>query len=51
LEYIPGTAQADRPAVFTMQSNEAGSLILRWEISGTLQPGASGALRFQARVR
>jgi uncharacterized repeat protein (TIGR01451 family) len=51
LEYIPGSAQADRPAVFTTQSNEAGSVILRWEISGTLQPGQSGALRFQARVR
>jgi uncharacterized repeat protein (TIGR01451 family) len=51
LEYIPGSAQADRPAVFTTQTNEAGSVILRWEISGTLQPGTSGALRFKARVR
>jgi uncharacterized repeat protein (TIGR01451 family) len=51
LEYVPGTAQSDRPAVFTTEMNEAGSLILRWEISGTLQPGQSGALRFQARVR
>ncbi len=51
LDYVPGSAQSDRPAVFTTQVNEAGSLILRWEISGTLQPGQSGALRFQARVR
>jgi uncharacterized repeat protein (TIGR01451 family) len=51
LEYVPGSAQSDRPAVFTTQTNEAGSVILRWEISGTLQPGQSGALRFQARVR
>jgi uncharacterized repeat protein (TIGR01451 family) len=51
LEYVPGSSQSDRPAVFTTQLNEAGSLILRWEISGTLQPGQSGALRFQARVR
>jgi uncharacterized repeat protein (TIGR01451 family) len=51
LEYVPGSAQSDRPAVFTTQMNEAGSLILRWEITGTLQPGQSGALRFQARVR
>jgi uncharacterized repeat protein (TIGR01451 family) len=51
LEYVPGSAQADRPAVFTTQLNEAGSQILRWEVSGTLQPGQSGALRFQARVR
>jgi uncharacterized repeat protein (TIGR01451 family) len=51
LEYIPGSAQSDRDAVFTMQENEAGSMVLRWEISGTLLPGQSGRLRFQARVR
>jgi uncharacterized repeat protein (TIGR01451 family) len=51
LEYVPGSAQSDRPAVFTTQANEAGSVILRWEISGTLHGGQSGALRFQARVR
>jgi uncharacterized repeat protein (TIGR01451 family) len=51
LEYIPGSAETDRPAVFTTQLNEAGSMILRWEITGTLQPGQSGRLRFQARVR
>jgi uncharacterized repeat protein (TIGR01451 family) len=51
LEYVPGSAQSDRPAVFTTETNEAGSLILRWEITGTLQPGQSGSLRFQARVR
>src|SRR5262249_41512751 len=42
LEYISGTAQADREAVFTTQPNEAGSLILRWEIGGQLLPGKSG---------
>jgi uncharacterized repeat protein (TIGR01451 family) len=51
LEYIPGSAQSDRPAVFTTQENEAGSLVVRWEISGKLPPGQSGVLRFQARVR
>jgi uncharacterized repeat protein (TIGR01451 family) len=51
LEYVPGSAQTDRPAVFTTQPNEAGSLILRWEIIGRLLPGASGVVRFQARVR
>jgi uncharacterized repeat protein (TIGR01451 family) len=51
LEYVAGSAQADRPAVFTIQDNEAGSAILRWEISGRLLPGQSGVLRFQARVR
>jgi uncharacterized repeat protein (TIGR01451 family) len=51
LEYIEGSAQADRDAVFTVQENEVGSVILRWEITGTLLPGQSGRLRFKARVR
>jgi len=51
LEYLPGSAKADRNAVFTMQQNEAGSAILRWEISGKLLPGQTGLISFQARVR
>jgi uncharacterized repeat protein (TIGR01451 family) len=51
LEYIPGSAKTDRNAVFTMQQNEAGSVILRWEISGKLMSGQSGVISFQARVR
>ncbi len=51
LEYVPGSAQADRDAVFTTEQNEAGSTILRWEISGRLAPGQTGVLRFQAKVR
>ena len=51
LEYVPGSAAADRDAVFTVQPNEAGSMILRWEISGRLLPGQGGVVRFKARVR
>jgi uncharacterized repeat protein (TIGR01451 family) len=51
LEYIPGSAKTDRNAVFTAQENEAGSVILRWEISGKLLPGQTGLISFQARVR
>ena len=51
LEYVAGSAQADRDAVFTTEQNEAGSTILRWEISGRLAPGQTGVLRFQAKVR
>jgi uncharacterized repeat protein (TIGR01451 family) len=51
LEYVPGSAQSDRNAVFTTQDNGAGSVILRWEVSGRLLPGQTGSLRFQARVR
>ncbi len=51
LEYIAGSAQSDRDAVFTTEQNEAGSTVLRWEVSGRLLPDQSGVLRFQAKVR
>jgi uncharacterized repeat protein (TIGR01451 family) len=51
LEYVPGSVQTDRDAQFTTQVNEAGSLILRWEIGGSLAPGQSGLIRFKALVR
>jgi uncharacterized repeat protein (TIGR01451 family) len=51
LEYVAGSNQADRDATFTTQENEAGSVVLQWAISGTLLPGQSGMVRFQARVR
>jgi uncharacterized repeat protein (TIGR01451 family) len=51
LEYIPGSAQSSRNAVFTTSPNESGSLALRWQINGVLQPGESGVVRFKARIR
>ena len=51
LEYVPGSARADRDAVFTLAPNEAGSQVLRWQISGRLLPGQTGIVSFQARVR
>jgi uncharacterized repeat protein (TIGR01451 family) len=51
LEYVAGTSKTDREAIFTAQPNEAGSQILRWEITGTLQPHESGLVTFQVRVR
>jgi hypothetical protein len=48
---VPGTAEADRDAVFTTQQNEAGSQVLRWELNGVLQPGASGVVKFKVKVR
>jgi uncharacterized repeat protein (TIGR01451 family) len=50
-EYVPGTAKTDREAIFTTQPNDAGSQVLRWEITGTLQPGETGIVTFQVRVR
>jgi uncharacterized repeat protein (TIGR01451 family) len=51
LEYVPGSNRADRDALFTTQDNEAGSVILRWQINGVLAAGQSGIVTFQAKVR
>ncbi|MCS6866760.1 MAG: hypothetical protein RMJ56_09040 [Gemmataceae bacterium] len=51
LEYIPGSAQTDRPANFSAAENEVGSLILRWELPGVLLPGQTGTVKFKAKVR
>jgi uncharacterized repeat protein (TIGR01451 family) len=51
LEYVPDSSRTDRDAVFTTQENEAGSLVLRWEVSGRLLPGQSGVVSFRARIR
>lgn len=51
LEYVPGTARASREAAFTVTPNEVGSSVLRWEITGEVQPGQSGVVAFRARIR
>jgi uncharacterized repeat protein (TIGR01451 family) len=51
LEYIPASGRADREATMTVEPNEAGSAILRWQINGQLLPGQSGVVAFQARIR
>jgi uncharacterized repeat protein (TIGR01451 family) len=51
LEYVPQSARSDRDAMFTTTPNEAGSAVLRWEITGTLPGGETGTVCFQARVR
>jgi uncharacterized repeat protein (TIGR01451 family) len=51
LEYVPGSARASREAAFTVTPNEAGSSVLRWEITGELQPGQTGVVAFRARIR
>jgi uncharacterized repeat protein (TIGR01451 family) len=50
-DLIQGSARTDRAATFTTQPNEAGSLILRWQINDPLPPGESGTVTFQVRVR
>ena len=51
LEYVTGSAHSNRAAVFTTRPNEAGSVILHWEMSGTLPPGEMGIVSFQAIIR
>lgn len=51
LEYVAGSAQADRPSNFTTAPNEVGSVVVRWELPGTLLPGQTGTVKFKAKVR
>lgn len=51
LEYVPGSAQSDRPSNFASSENEVGSVVVRWELPGTLLPGQSGTVKFRAKVR
>jgi uncharacterized repeat protein (TIGR01451 family) len=51
LEYVPGSAQSDRPANVTTEPNEAGSVVVRFEIPGPVPPGQTGTVKFRARVR
>jgi len=51
LEYVPDSAKSSVDADFITQSNDAGSLILRWEIIDPVKPGDGGILRFRVKVR
>jgi uncharacterized repeat protein (TIGR01451 family) len=51
LEYIPDSAQSSVDARFVTEPNDAGSTILRWEITDPVKPGEGGVLRFRTRVR
>ncbi|MEM7455081.1 MAG: hypothetical protein AAF456_12090 [Planctomycetota bacterium] len=51
LEYVPGSAQCSHEGDFVVETNEAGSLQLRWEIRDPIDPGTGGLIRFKCRVR
>ena len=51
LGYVDGSAASDRPANVTTTENEGGSVVVRFDLPGTLQPGEQGQVKFQARVR
>lgn len=50
-EYVKGSTKTDRDATFTMQVNEVGSSLLRWEFTSPLQPREHGLISFEVRVR
>jgi len=51
LAFVPGSSQSSRDANFLSESNEADSLVLRWEIIAPLEPGEGGVIRFRCRLR
>ena len=51
LEFVPETAQCSIKADFRTERNEAGSKVLRWEITDPLPAGQGGVIRFRCRVR
>ncbi|WP_435015860.1 DUF7507 domain-containing protein [Tundrisphaera sp. TA3] len=50
LEYVPNSAQGPAKTVFTSGPNKAGALELRWDLPGSLAPGAEGSVTFRATV-
>ena len=51
LEFLSNTAKSSLPASFHVEENEAGSMILRWQMNGEMQPGQSGVVVFKCRVK
>jgi uncharacterized repeat protein (TIGR01451 family) len=51
LEFLEDSASADRPGQITMQDNDEGSLVLRFELDEPLPGHAGGVITFQARVK
>ena len=51
LEFVPDSAQSSLKGNFVTQPNDAGSLVLRWEIEDPLPAGQGGLVRFRCRVR
>jgi uncharacterized repeat protein (TIGR01451 family) len=51
LGYVPGSAQGPKGTTFSAAENRAGSTELRWDLPGTLAPGAEGHVSFKAVVR
>ncbi len=51
LEYVEGSAAADRRSTVTTSDNEAGAKVVRFDIPGPIPPNAGGVAVFKVRVR
>jgi len=51
LEYVVGSAQSDRPSNPTTEANDAGSVVVKFAIPGSIPPGQGGIVKFKAKVR
>jgi uncharacterized repeat protein (TIGR01451 family) len=51
LELVPKSDQSNLKSDFSVAPNQAGSLVLRWELVDPIPPGEGGIVRFQAKVR
>jgi len=51
LEYVPDSAQCSVDAKFSTRPNEGESVVVRCDVSKSLNPGQGGVLRFRCRVR
>ncbi len=51
LKYVDGSAKSSRDAEFAVANNDAGSLVLRWQLVEELPPGEGGFITFKTIVR
>jgi uncharacterized repeat protein (TIGR01451 family) len=50
-EYVSGSAKSSVDADLIIEENDAGSVLLSWDIKNPVKPGAGGILRFKVKVR
>ena len=51
LEYVEGSEKSSVDADFSTETNEGGSVVLRWEIKDPIEAGKGGVLQFKCKVR
>jgi uncharacterized repeat protein (TIGR01451 family) len=51
LDYVAGSEKSSMKATFTAKPNEAGSVVLKWDLTDPVPANGGGAVHFQCRVR